>query len=101
MGGREAVSSLASTDPVPGNAGHYAQIVKQNSLLRRLLAAAQRIQQSVHSRESEPQELVEQAERLLFNVARDEQASDFSAIAADPRPRDRSAREALARRHRS
>ncbi len=81
VGGRDVVSALASSTPVPGNAGHYAQIVKQNSMLRRLLGAAQRIEQSVHTRESEPQELVEQAEKLLFNVARAEQAGDFSPIA--------------------
>ena len=53
-GGKEAVSELASTVPVPGNARHYAQIVKQNALLRRLLATSQRIQKSVHEREGEP-----------------------------------------------
>ena len=90
--------ALASSTPVPGNAGHYAQIVKQNSMLRRLLGAAQRIEQSVHTREGEPQELVEQAEKLLFNVARAEQAGDFSSIARHPRPRDRAAREARQRR---
>ena len=36
-GGRDGVSQLASTVPVPGNARHYARIVQQNSLLRRLL----------------------------------------------------------------
>jgi len=41
-GGKEAVSELASTVPVPGNARHYAQIVKQNSLMRRLEGAAKR-----------------------------------------------------------
>ena len=51
-GGRDAVSALASSTPVPGNAGHYAQIVKQNSLLRRLLGAAQKIQVSVQTRGS-------------------------------------------------
>lgn len=80
VGGREAVSGLASSTPVPGNAGHYAGIVKQNSLLRRLLGAGQRIQQSVQTRQGEPHELVEQAERLLFNVAREDQAGDFSSI---------------------
>ena len=78
VGGRDAISSLASSTPVPGSAGHYARIVKQNSMLRRLLGAAQRIEQSVHTREGEPQDLVEQAEKLLFNVARAEQAGDFS-----------------------
>jgi len=82
VGGPEAVNSLAAATPVPGNAGHYAQIVKQNSMLRRLLGAAQRIQQSVQGREGEPQDLVEQAEVLLFNVARAEQAGDFSPLEA-------------------
>jgi replicative DNA helicase len=80
-GGRDSVSQLASTVPVPGNAGHYARIVKQNALLRRLLTASQRIQKSVHEREGEPQELVEQAESLLFKVAHEERAGDFNKLA--------------------
>ena len=81
VGGSDMVSSLASSTPAPGNAGNYAKIVKQNALMRRLLEAAQKIQTAVNGREAEPRDLVEQAERLLFNVARDEQASEFSAIA--------------------
>jgi replicative DNA helicase len=80
VGGAEVVSGLASSTPVPGNAGHYAQIVRQNALLRRLLGAAQTIQGSIHGREAEPRELVERAEKLLFEVARDDQASEFSAL---------------------
>src|ERR687897_2129107 len=80
-GGKDAVSALASTVPAPGNARHYAQIVKQNALLRRLLAAAQSIQVSVHEREGEPEELVEEAERILFRVAHEDRASDFRKVA--------------------
>ena len=80
-GGKETVSELASTVPVPGNARHYAQIVKQNSLLRRLLEASQRIQTSVNEREGEPGEPVERAESLLFKVAHEERASDFRRVA--------------------
>jgi replicative DNA helicase len=80
-GGKETVSELASTVPVAGNAKHYAQIVKQNSLLRRLLAASQRIQKSVHEHEGEPDQLVERAESLLFKVAHEELAGDFRSIA--------------------
>jgi replicative DNA helicase len=79
-GGRDAVSQLASTVPVPGNARHYARIVKQNSLLRRLLTASHTIQRSVHEREGEPIELAERAERLLFNVAHEEQVEDFHVL---------------------
>jgi replicative DNA helicase len=80
-GGRNSVSQLASMVPVPGNAGHYARIVKENSLLRRLLGASQRIQKSVHEHEGQPQDLVEQAERLLFNVAHEDRATDFHRLA--------------------
>jgi replicative DNA helicase len=79
-GGRDVVANLASTVPVAGNAGHYARIVQQNSLLRRLLSASQTIQKSVHDREGAPQELAERAERLLFNVAHEEQAEDFHVL---------------------
>jgi replicative DNA helicase len=80
VGGSELIYGLAASTAVPGNAGHYAQIVRQNALLRRLLGAAQQIQSSIHSRDAEPRDLVEQAESLLFNVARDDQASEFSSI---------------------
>jgi replicative DNA helicase len=80
-GGREVVTQLPNMVPAPGNAGHYAQIVKQNGLLRRLLAASHRIQQSVHEREGEPAQLVEHAESLLFKVAYEDRATDFRRVA--------------------
>ena len=63
--------------PAAGNAKHYAEIVQQNSLLRRLLGAGQEIQGWVNQRDGEPRELSERAEKLLFEVAHKEQASDF------------------------
>jgi replicative DNA helicase len=80
IGGRDVVASLAAKVPAPGSAKHYAQIVKQNSLMRRLDMAAKTIQQSVAERDGEPSEMVEQAERLLFQVAHEERAVDFREI---------------------
>src|SRR3954454_98889 len=80
VGGRDVVASLAAKVPAPGSAKHYAQIVKQNSLMRRLDTAAKAIQQSVVEREGEPSELVENAERLLFQVAHEERTVDFREI---------------------
>jgi replicative DNA helicase len=80
-GGKDNLQTLASTVPAPGNARHYAQIVKQNALLRRLLGAAQTIQHSVHERDGEPESLVEDAERLLFRVAHEDRQSDFRNVA--------------------
>jgi len=80
-GGPEFVSSLASTVPVAGNADHYARIVKANAMLRRLLEASHKIQNSVRERSGEPRDLVEQAERMMFEVAHDTASQDFASIA--------------------
>src|SRR6476659_6111414 len=79
-GGRNYVAELAAKVPAAGNAKHYAEIVQQNSLLRRLLGAGQEIQGWVHERDGEPRELTERAEKLLFDVAHKEQASDFRLL---------------------
>ncbi len=83
-GGKHYVSELAAKVPAAGNAKHYAEIVQQNSLLRRLLGAGQEIQGWVHERDGEPRELSERAEKLLFEVAHKEQASDFRHALGDP-----------------
>jgi replicative DNA helicase len=79
-GGKDAVGGLASTTPAPLNAGHYARIVRENALMRRLLEAARKIEASVQQREGEPRDLVERAESMLFQVAHDEQAEDFREL---------------------
>ncbi len=79
-GGKHYVSELAAKVPAAGNAKHYAEIVQQNSLLRRLLGAGQTIQGWIHERDGEPRELSERAEKLLFDVAHKEQASDFKLL---------------------
>ena len=79
-GGKHYVSELAAKVPAAGNAKHYAEIVQQNSLLRRLLGAGQEIQTWVNERAGEPRELSERAEKLLFDVAHKEQASDFRLL---------------------
>ena len=79
-GGKHYVSELAAKVPAAGNANHYAEIVQQNSLLRRLLEAGQQIQGWVHERTGQPRDLTERAEKLLFEVAHSEQASDFRLL---------------------
>ncbi|MEK6277835.1 MAG: replicative DNA helicase [Actinomycetota bacterium] len=79
-GDKHYVSELAASVPAVGNAAHHARIVQENSLLRRLLGAGQRIQEWVREREGEPRQLAEDAERLLFEVAHEEQAGDFRRL---------------------
>jgi replicative DNA helicase len=79
-GGKHYVSELVAKVPAAGNARHYAEIVQQNALLRRLLGAGQEIQSWVNERDGEPRELSERAEKLLFEVAHKEQAGDFRLL---------------------
>ena len=82
VGGKDVVASLAAKVPAPGSAKHYAGIVKQHAMMRRLDAVAKQIQASVAGREGEASAMVEQAERELFKVAHEEQAADFREIGA-------------------
>jgi replicative DNA helicase len=79
-GGRDTISHYASVVPAPGNAKHYAEIVKRKALLRRLLEVSHRIQESVREAGGDPHDLVERAEALLFQVAHDERRKDFSRL---------------------
>jgi replicative DNA helicase len=79
-GGPGAVDELAGIVPAAGHARRYAQIVREHALLRRLLTASYEIQASVLSHAAAPRDLVEQAEKAMLEVARDDRQKDFRAI---------------------
>ena len=79
-GGKNYVSELAAKVPDPGNVSHYAEIVQENALLRRLLNASHKIAASVNEREGDARELSDRAEQILFDVAHKDQGSDFQPI---------------------
>src|SRR5687768_9310399 len=76
-GGKPYVHQLASVVPAAGNARHYAKIVKDEATLRRLLAVAHKIETKVSERRGEAHHVVEDSERLLFDVAHGESTGDF------------------------
>jgi replicative DNA helicase len=80
VGGPAAVDELTGVVPAAGHARRYAQIVRENALLRRLLSASFEIQESVLGHSAAPRELVEQAEKAMLEVARDDRQQDFRAI---------------------
>lgn len=81
-GGAEAIDDLTGSVPLVGNARRYAQIVKENALLRRLLTTTYRIQASVAEHADIPRNLVEQAEKAILEVAHDDRQQDFRSIEA-------------------
>jgi replicative DNA helicase len=80
VGGAAAVDELTGVVPAAGHARRYAQIVRENALLRRLLKSTYEIQESVLGHEAPPRELVEQAEKAMLEVARDDRQKDFRKI---------------------
>jgi replicative DNA helicase len=79
-GGRSAIDLLASSVPAVGHVRHYARIVRENAMLRRLLRASYEIQARVHSHDAPPRELIDIAERTILEVAHEDSRKDFRAI---------------------
>ncbi len=79
-GGQSAVDGLAASVPAAGNARHYARIVREHSLLRRLITTTYDIQASVAQQDGAAREIVERAERLMLEVAHDDRQKDFRSI---------------------
>jgi replicative DNA helicase len=80
VGGPASIDELTGLVPAAGHARRYAQIVREQALLRRLLASTYEIQESVLNHEAQPRELVEQAEKAMLEVARDDRRKDFRRI---------------------
>ena len=81
VGGKAAVHTLASTVPAVANAHRYAEIVRDASTYRNLIRAGTLIAQLGYERLGEPQELVDQAEQVVFGIADQRITSDFFPIA--------------------
>ena len=81
-GGAETVELLAGPVPNVANLRHYAQIVRETALLRRLLGATYEIQSSVLDQREPAREIVERAERTMLEVAHAERRRDFREISS-------------------
>jgi replicative DNA helicase len=79
-GGEPAIHALTGAVPAPAHARHYAQIVRDNALVRRLLTTTYAIQTSITEHEAPPRDLVERAERAMLEVAHDDRQKDFRRI---------------------
>src|SRR2546423_7813702 len=80
VGGRVRVHELAAPVPATANAGHYARIVRDMSMLRGLIAAGGEIQRLGWDRPGETTELVDRAEQIVFDLAQERVTTEFSHI---------------------
>lgn len=80
VGGISYISEIANAVPTAANIGHYAKIVEEKSILRRLIRVATTIVEDGFSREDEVEALLSEAERKMMEVANRKNAGDFKHI---------------------
>jgi replicative DNA helicase len=80
VGGAVNVDVLAGTVPNVANVHRYARIVRDLAIARRLLAATYEIQGEIGARRHDGEELVEQAERLVFALRAERLSSRQSTL---------------------
>ncbi|UYM80914.1 replicative DNA helicase [Heyndrickxia coagulans] len=79
-GGLSYLSELAASVPTAANIAYYAGIVAEKALLRRLIRTATHIAQEGYTREDDVDELLDEAERSIMEVAQRKNAGDFKHI---------------------
>ncbi len=80
VGGASEISSLANAVPSAANIEHYAHIVEQKSILRRLLRACSRITQMVYRAGDESEEILDRAEQMIFEIAQSRMGRDYATL---------------------
>jgi replicative DNA helicase len=71
VGGKTYIHSLISNVPLAANAEYYAQIVRSNSILRRLIYAATEIATMGYEVPEDLNSTVDRAQQLIFEVYKD------------------------------
>jgi replicative DNA helicase len=69
LGGRQTLLRIQASTPASANAQHYAQIVAELAMLRRLIETAGGIQEMAYAAEDAVDETLDRAEAAIFEVA--------------------------------
>jgi replicative DNA helicase len=77
IGGAAYISSLTTAVPTSANVEYYAQIVQQTSLRRRLITLAAEITESCFDDTIPTRQVIEEAERRIFELAETNQTQGF------------------------
>jgi replicative DNA helicase len=80
VGGRPRIHELAALVPATANAGHYARIVREMATLRGLIRAGSEVARLGWERPGETQNLVDQAEQIVFELSQSRVSTEFSHI---------------------
>ncbi len=81
IGGAAYLAQLVNAVPTAIHVAHYAEIVRQKAVLRRILQAGSRISELGYDEEKEISEILDEAEKALFNVSHQLVKDNFMPIA--------------------
>ena len=80
VGGLSYLTEIANAVPTAANVAHYARIVEEKALLRRLIRVATNIVEDGFTREDEVEALLSEAEKKMMEVSNRKNAGDFRHI---------------------
>ncbi len=80
IGGKTAITALATVVPTAGNLVHYARIVQKASTRRRLISAASDIAELGFEESEDIETVMDQAEHRLFEVSQGHKVEHFTSI---------------------
>lgn len=80
VGGRAYIAMLSTLVPSTSNAAEYAKIISEKAILRRLIGTASDIMERSYQEKMGPSEVLDYAERGIFEIAQQRQSKDFAPI---------------------
>lgn len=80
VGGRSYIALLSTLVPSTSNAAEYAKIIAEKAILRRLIGTASDIVDKSYQEKMGPSEVLDFAERGIFEIAQQRQSKDFAPI---------------------
>jgi len=80
VGGVAYVASLANIVPSSANVEYYARIVEEKALLRTLISVSSRIAAMGYEGEEDVEQLIDEAERMVFQVAQRKTNKSFATM---------------------
>ncbi len=80
LGGKSVILGIQASTPAAANAAHYARIVEEHALLRRLISVAGEISEMGYDMPDDVSATLDQAETLVFEVAERRVSNSLMAI---------------------
>lgn len=80
LGGQPYLAELIACVTTTANAGYHAEIVKERAIKRRLIEVGNQIIYLAFKEEKESKEIIEEAERLIFEAAQNKSSSEFHHV---------------------